>query len=155
MTDWQRCPFLCEMRDFEPGIGNQVIGYLCKAQCKDCPAHNNTVNTLQAENEKLKSDLDGQSLVSKIAYADIRKLGDENERLKRELEIQKNLTRQQCFLTEEAYKETDKWKKMFYDLADKQASVSTDPRVVIVGKDNNVRTNAPDNNVGTMNGEKE
>ena len=155
MTDWQRCPFLCEMRDFEPGIGNQVIGYLCKAQCKDCPAHNNTVKALQAELERLKADLDAQKSVSKLAYADIRNLGYENERLKRELEIQKNLTRQRCFLTEEAYKETDKWKKMFYDLADKQASVSTDPIVVIVGKDNNVRTNAPDNNVGTMNGEKE
>ena len=79
------CPFLCELRDFEIGMENQVIGYLCKAQCKNCPAHNNTVNTLQAENEKLKSDLDGQKLVSKIAYADIRKLGDENERLKREI----------------------------------------------------------------------
>lgn len=85
MTDWQRCPFLCELRDFEIGMENQVIGYLCKAQCKDCPAQNNTVNKLTAEIERLKGELATRNLVSKIAYADIRKLGDENERLKKEI----------------------------------------------------------------------
>jgi hypothetical protein len=84
-NDYKACPFLCEMRDLEIGMESQVIGYLCKAQCKDCPAHNNTVKALQAENEKLKSDLDGQKLVSKIAYADIRKLCDENDLLEKEI----------------------------------------------------------------------
>lgn len=31
-----------------------------------------------------------------------------------------------------AYQETEKWKKMFYDLIDKQASVSTDPKVLVI-----------------------
>lgn len=88
MDELKPCPFLCEMRDFE--MESQVIGYLCKAQCEKCPAHNNTVKDLQAENKKLKSDLDGQKLVSKIAYADIKKLGDENERLKRALGIEES-----------------------------------------------------------------
>lgn len=84
-NDCKACPFLCELRDLEIGMESQVIGYLCKAQCKDCPAHNNTVNKLTAEIERLKGELDGQKLVSKIAYADIRKLGDENDRLKKEI----------------------------------------------------------------------
>ena len=47
-------------------------------------------------------------------------LKSENERLKNELGIQKNLTRQACFEAQRAYDETEKWKKMFYDLYDKQ-----------------------------------
>lgn len=56
-NDYKACPFLCEMRDLEIGMGSQVIGYLCKAQCKDCPAHNNTVNKLTAEIEQLKGEI--------------------------------------------------------------------------------------------------
>lgn len=56
-NDCQACPFLCELRDLEIGMESQVIGYLCKAQCKDCPAHNNTVNELTAEIERLKRKL--------------------------------------------------------------------------------------------------
>jgi regulator of replication initiation timing len=56
----------------------------------------------------------------------------ENEKLKSDLGIQKNLTRQACFESNRAYQETEKWKKMFYDLFDKQASVSTDPKVLVI-----------------------
>lgn len=61
----------------------------------------------------------------------------EVERLKADLEIQKNLTRQACFEAKRAYAETEKWQKMLYDLVDKQAKVST-------------QINAPDTNVGEM-----
>lgn len=76
----------------------------------------------------------------------------EIERLKNDLEIQKNLTRMACFESNRAYDEVEKWKKMFYDLIDKQSKVATDPKVIIVGTDTNVPTNAPDTNVGTMEG---
>ncbi len=56
----------------------------------------------------------------------------EVKRLKAELEIQKNLTRQACFEAKRAYDEVEKWKQMFYDLVDKQASVSVDPKVIVV-----------------------
>jgi hypothetical protein len=55
----------------------------------------------------------------------------ENARLGSDLEIQKNLARHACFEANRAYQETEKWKKMFYDLVDKQASVSTDPKVIV------------------------
>lgn len=56
----------------------------------------------------------------------------EVEKLKNELGIQKNLTRQACFEANRAYDEVEKWKKMFYDLSDKQAKVSTDPKVIVI-----------------------
>ena len=59
----------------------------------------------------------------------------EIERLNNELGIQKNLTRQACFEANRAYDEVEKWKKMFYDLFDKQASVSTDPKVIVTTPD--------------------
>lgn len=74
----------------------------------------------------------------------------EIERLNNELGIQKNLTRQACFEANRAYDEVEKWKKMFYDLFDKQASISTDPKVIVVSTDTNVPANAPDNNVGNL-----
>lgn len=64
----------------------------------------------------------------------------ENEKLKSDLEIQKNLTKQMCFENNRAYQETEKWKKMFYDLIKKQSSISTDPKVIVVGTDTNVPT---------------
>ena len=62
----------------------------------------------------------------------------EIEKLKSDLGIQKNLTNQACFESNRAYQETEKWKKMFYDLIDKQSSVSTDPKVIVISKDTNV-----------------
>lgn len=59
----------------------------------------------------------------------------EVERLKNDLEIQKNLTRMACFESNRAYDEVEKWKKMFYDLFDKQAKVSTDPKVIVINTD--------------------
>lgn len=59
----------------------------------------------------------------------------EVERLKNELGIQKNLTRQACFEANRAYEEVAKWKEMFYDLFDKQAKVSTDPKVIVTNTD--------------------
>ena len=56
----------------------------------------------------------------------------ENEKPKSDLGIQKNLTRQACFEANRAYDEVEKWKQMFYDLVDKQASVSTDPKVLVI-----------------------
>ena len=68
-----------------------------------------------------------------IALQDENKaLKAENEKLKSDLGIQKNLTRMACFESNRAYQETEKWKKMFYDLYDKQASVSTDPGVLVI-----------------------
>lgn len=66
----------------------------------------------------------------------------EVERLETDLVIQKNLARQVCFDAQRAYAETDKWKKMFYDLIDTQAKVST-------------QINAPDTNVGAIESEGE
>lgn len=73
-------------------------------------------------------------------------------RLKEDLEIQKNLTRQACFESNRAHDEAEQWKKMFYDLVDKQAIVDTNPKVVIIGKDTDVPANPTDNNVGSMEG---
>ena len=73
-------------------------------------------------------------------------------RLKEDLEIQKNLTRQACFESNQAYAETEQWKKMLYDLVDKQAIVDTNPKIVIIGKDTDVPANPTDNNVGSMEG---
>lgn len=56
----------------------------------------------------------------------------ENEKLKSDLEIQKNLTRMACFDATRAYDEVEKWKQMFYDLYDKRAIVSTDPKVLVI-----------------------
>lgn len=56
----------------------------------------------------------------------------EVERLKNELGIQKNLTRQACYDSNRAYDEVEKWKKMLYDLSDKQAKVSTEPKVIVI-----------------------
>lgn len=58
----------------------------------------------------------------------------ENEKLKSDLGIQKNLTRQACFESNRAYQETEKWKKMFYDLFDKQAKYSTATNVICTAK---------------------
>ncbi len=71
-------------------------------------------------------------------------------RLKEAWEIQKNLTRQACFERNRAYNETEKWKKMLYNLVDKQAIVDTDPKIIVVGKDTDVSDNPADNNVGSM-----
>ncbi len=68
----------------------------------------------------------------------------EVKKLKTDLGIQKNLTRQACFEAKRAYAETEKWQKMFYDLVDKQASIATAPKVIIC-KDINVPANAPEN----------
>ena len=59
----------------------------------------------------------------------------EIERLNNELGIQKNLTRQACFEANRAYDEVEKGKKMFYDLFDKQASISTAPKVIVTTPD--------------------
>lgn len=74
----------------------------------------------------------------------------EISRLRTELEIQKNLTRQACFESNRAYEETEKWKKMFYDLVYNQSTICTDPNVIIIGKGNDVITDDTDNNVGSM-----
>lgn len=71
-------------------------------------------------------------------------------KLKENLEIQKNLTRQACFESNRAYDEAERWKRMFYDLVDKQSIVDTKPKVVIVDKDTDVPANGTDNNVGSM-----
>ena len=62
----------------------------------------------------------------------------EIEKLKSDLGIQKNLTNQACFEAKRAYAETDKWKKMFYDLIDKQSNVATNPKVIVVMDKNGI-----------------
>lgn len=137
MSDLKNCPF-CGGEDVEhlpDGFGNWLVGCVTcdyRIQCVSCAEYEaiRYWNTRPAE------------------YA----LKAEVEKLKSDLEIQKNLTRQACFESNRAYQETEKWKKMFYDLFDKQASVSTDPKVIIVGTDTDVPANAPDTNVGKMEG---
>lgn len=73
-------------------------------------------------------------------------------KLKEDLEIHKNITRQACFESNRAYDETAKWKKMFYDLVYNQSAICTDPNVVIIGKDTDVSADGTDNNVGSMEG---
>ena len=71
-------------------------------------------------------------------------------KLKEDLDIQRNLAKQACFESTRAYAETDQWKKMFYDLLYNQSVVCTDPKVIIIGKDTDVLTDATDNNVGII-----
>lgn len=61
----------------------------------------------------------------------------EIERLKSDLEMQENLIRQMYLENNRAWDEVEGWKKLFYDLVDKQASVSTDQKVLVIGKDTN------------------
>lgn len=129
-NDYKACPFLCELRDFEIGIENQVIGYLCKA-------HNNTVNELTAEIERLKGELDARNLVSKIAYADIRKLGDENEQLKKEIARIKMLL---------VFRRNVLLNAKHFDWIEHTCEYNA-LNVIIES------INAPDNNVGTMGSE--
>ena len=56
----------------------------------------------------------------------------EVERLKSDLEIHKSLANMACHEAQRAYDEVEKWKKLFYDLFDKQASVSTDTKVLVI-----------------------
>lgn len=44
----------------------------------------------------------------------------EVKKLKSDLGIQKNLTNMACYEAQRAYDEAEKWKKMFYELSDKQ-----------------------------------
>lgn len=137
MSDLKACPF-CGSGAIEVSAweDHTTIGCLdCDygIRCQDCDEEDavDWWNTRPAE-DALKAEV---------------------EKLKSDLAIQKNLTNQACFESNRAYQETEKWKKRFYDLIDKQSSVSTDPKVIIVGKDINVPANAPDTNVGTKGGE--
>ena len=67
-------------------------------------------DALTAEVERLKVDLDARNSALKIAFHDIKRAGEE----------------------------IDKWKKMFYDLINKQASVSTEPKVIVVMDKNGI-----------------
>lgn len=67
-------------------------------------------DALKAEVERLKVDLDARNSALKIAFHDIKRAGEE----------------------------IDKWKKMFYDLINKQASVSTEPKVIVVMDKNGI-----------------
>lgn len=84
----------------------EIIGYKCKGECANCPAYRPAEDALTAEVERLKADLG----------------------------IQKNLTSMACFEAQRAYDETEKWKKMFYNLVEKQAKVSTNVIYIDTGK---------------------
>ena len=88
---------------------------LYNAKCRHCG--------IQTENFKTEDEL--------IRFWNRRPAEDaltaENERLKADLEMQKNLT-------EEAFKEADKWQKMFYDFVEKRAKVSTNAIPIDIGK---------------------
>lgn len=111
-------------------------------ECDDC--------VCQCENCDTKSPW-GESAEEAVELWNTRPAEDakdrEIEKLKSDLGIQKNLTNQACFESNRAYQETEKWKKMFYDLSDKQSSVSTDPKVIVVATDTNVPTNADKGNM--------
>ena len=134
MSELKNCPF-CGTKAvssvFSVDVYNWYEEKVCCENCRCIISHPQAIqiwNTRPAEDAKDK----------------------EIERLKSDLAIQKNLTNQACFESNRAYQETEKWIKMFYDLIDKQSSVSTDPKVIVVCKDTNVLTNAPDTNDGTM-----
>ena len=119
MSELKNCPFcgsgaieVCEWEEYTK-IGCLDCDYVIK--CRDCDEDDavDYWNTRPAEDAKDK----------------------EIERLNNELGIQKNLTKQACFEANRAYDEVEKWKKMFYDLFDKQASISTDPKVIVTTPD--------------------
>jgi Lar family restriction alleviation protein len=102
MNELKPCPFCGRTDELAKEKFLDLIGWIYRVRCKRCaiiiresladmddaihkwntrPAE----NALQAEVERLKGELDGHKLVSKLAYADIRKLGNENNLLKKEI----------------------------------------------------------------------
>lgn len=108
--------------------------------------HRPAEDALKAEVERLKkqvADREDEGYAGFVLGVDQmkKKLAEKDkeiERLKSDLGIQKNLINQVFFESNRAYQETEKWKKIFYDLIEKQWSVSTDPKVIVVGKDTDV-----------------
>lgn len=124
MSKELKCP-MCQSTDIETYKDNPDDKGMCwhtYYECRKCGRTCRDYDWLKL------TDYEKETIKTKMLTAEV-------ERLKSELEIQKNLTRQSCFCAEEAYKETEKWKKMFYDLFDKQAKCST-------------QINAPDTIVG-------
>ena len=119
------CPF-CQSKAEHYSFNYRKHTVRCRYCLADCGEHDNperaafvwntrpAEEALKEEVERLKADLDARKSALKIAFHDIKRAGEE----------------------------IDKWKKMFYDLVDKQAKVST-------------QNNAPDTNVGTKESEGE
>jgi hypothetical protein len=128
MIDLKNCPF-CGTKAVSSVFSVDVYNwYEEKACCENCRCIISHPQAIQIWNTRPAEDAKDKEI----------------ERLKNDLEIQKNLTRMACFESNRAYDEVEKWKKMFYDLIDKQSNVATDPKVIIVGTDTNVPANAPD-----------
>lgn len=124
MSEDLKCP-MCQSTDIETYKDNPDDKGMCwytYYECRKCGRTCRDYDWLKL------TYYEKETIKNKMLTAEV-------ERLKADLEIQKNLTRQQCFLTEEAFKEADKWKKMFYDLCDKQAGFSTDPKVIVINPD--------------------
>ena len=122
MDELKPCPFCGSSNTIKhsPQYSNQVYHECNECGCsvafysdeRDFWNTRPAEDALTAEVERLKVDLDARNSALKIAFHDIKRAGEE----------------------------IDKWKKMFFDLINKQASVSTDPKVIVVGKDTNVPT---------------
>jgi Lar family restriction alleviation protein len=133
----RNCPF-CGSTDIDILAYDEEYHTRRVAECINCGARGSV------------SDSDEEAIESWNTRPLEDKKDKEIEKLKEDLEIQKNLTRQACFESNRAYAETEQWKKMLYDLVDKQAIVDTNPKVVIIGKDTDVSANPTDNNVGSV-----
>lgn len=126
MDELKPCPFCGEIPNVNVIYPSSRLTFIRKpinlVGCRHCgidisynPAFWNTrpaEDALKAEVERLKVDLDARNSALKIAFHDIKRAGEE----------------------------IDKWQKMFYDLIYKQSSVSTDPKVIVIGKDSNAPT---------------
>ena len=114
------CPF-CGGEDLSVHFDD---GFSCYVWCGDCGSKTDNRHPTKKEAIKAWNTRPAEDA-----------LKAEVERLKNELGIQKNLTGQMCFENKRAYNEVEEWKKMFYDLCDKQAGISTDPKVIVINPD--------------------
>jgi regulator of replication initiation timing len=132
------CRFLTNRKTV--GVCEKMKYALCPAELPSCANFEQQIITngdkiqQKARGEMIQTDNTTLAVAQAlITLRDENKaLKAENEKLKSDLGIQKNLTNQACFESNRAYNEVEKWKKMFYDLLDKQGSVSTDTKVLVI-----------------------
>lgn len=111
-----KCP-MCQSTDIETYKDNPDDKGMCWDTYHECRKCGRTCR----DYDWLKlTDYEKETIKTKMLTAEV-------ERMKADLEMQKNLT-------EEAFKEADKWQKMFYNLIEKQAKVSTNVISIDTGK---------------------
>ena len=112
--DLKPCPFCGDAEDLTITRINDSTLYWC-FECESCD-YNRYIFGNKEEAIKIWNTRPAEDALTA-----------EIERLKADLEMQKNLT-------EEAFKESDKWQKMFYDFVEKRAKVSTNVIPIDIGK---------------------